>query len=321
MKQSGKAIVFLSFFLVFFAFSEQVSALSIGAAPGVMEIGELQRGKDYAVDFYLLTNSKNDMIVSMSAKEGKKTMFLKNHTSQYTFIPMQASEENVLNWIEFIRKRVVVSDQDSFQVRFPGGSIVNANEKVSFILSVPNDAEAGYHTFEVVLSPKVGSGSGAGLSTIGVTRPVFIFKVPGEATRSGVIEGIAASREGDRVSLDVLFRNTGTVTMTTKISSLRLYNETGHYITTLNGGSVTVPPKSTKIVRINWIDRDMDKQKKIKIEATVDYLTGQITKETMVTIPKAEVMTGNVTGKQEEFPWWVVILILGIVMLYIYWRR
>ena len=321
MKQSGKAIVILSFILVFVVLSEPAEALSLGAAPGVMEIGELKRGKEYAVDFYLLTNSKSEMVVGFGTNEAKNSMYARNRTSRYTFIPALASQEDFLDWIEFIRKRVVVSDQDSFKVRFPDGSIVNANEKVSFIIDVPQDAEPGYHAFEVVLKPKIGGGSGMGLSTIGVTRPVFIFKVPGEAERKGVIEGVAASRNGNRVSLDVLFRNTGTVTVSARISSLKIYNETGHYITTVKGGSVLVPPKSTKILRVYWTDEDMTRQKKIKVEATADYLTGRITKETMVTVPKAEVMTGQITGKKEGFPWWMIILALGVVMLFLYWRR
>ena len=62
------------------------------------------------------------------------------------------------------------------------------------------------------------------------------------------------------------------------------------------------------------------KQKRIKVEATVDYLSGQVSKEGMVTIPRTGI-TARAEERAEEFPWWIIILIIGIVLLYIYWRR
>ncbi len=315
-----KTIFVFSFIAVFIILFSQVKALSLGAAPGVMEIGKLDRGKSYAVDFYLLTNSKKDMITTLGFREGKKSMYDKNVTGRYTFIPAEASEESIEDWIDFIRSKIVVSDMDSFQVRFPDGTIINANEKATFTLDVPEDAEPGYHSFEVVLTPKLSGGSGSGVSTIGVTRPVFIFQIPGKATRSGVIEGMAGSRTENKAEVDVLFRNTGTVTISARVSSLKVYNETGHYIGTYTGNYVKIPPKSTGILKVYWIDKNRNKQKTIKVEATVDYLTGEVTKEGMVTIPRTGVTT-RILESKEDFPWWIIILIIGVILLYLYWKK
>lgn len=315
-----KTLFLISLLLTFSLLLGLSKAISLGVAPGVMYVGELERGKEYAVDFYLLTNSDNDLLTSLSFMEGKKALFEKNVTGRYIFIPNEASEEDISDWIKFLRSRMVVSSRESFPVRFPDGTIVNANEKATFVLDVPDDAEAGYHHFEVVLSPQMPSGTGMGVSTIGITRPVFIFKVPGNVERHGTIEGVAGSRSEGRATVDVLFRNSGTVTVSARVSSLDIYNETGYYMDTIKGGFVKVPPKSTGILRVYWFDKDMDKQKTIKVEATVDYITGQVTKEAMVTIPKSEVKPREEI-KVEEFPWWIIILVIGLILLYIYWRR
>ncbi len=297
-------------------------ALSLGAAPGAMDIGELQPGKQYEVDFYLVTNSENDLVTSLSFLESRKTMFERNATGHYTFIPDEASEEDMKEWLSFLRNVVVVSNKKSFPVKFRDGTTVNANEKVTVVLNVPQDAEPGYHTFEAVLSPDVPvkTGGGAGVAMIGVTRPFFVFKIPGVAERKGTIDGMAGSRMGNRAVVDVLFRNMGTVTVSAKISTLNVYDEMGNYVGTYNGGYIKVPPKSTGIVQVVWPDRDMDKQKTIKVEATVDYVTGQSVKEAMITIPKGGI-TAKAEMKAEEFPWWIIILIIGLVLLYYYWRR
>lgn len=317
-----KKILFLSSVLLMsLIFVAQTKAVSLGASPGVMDVGEISAGKQYAVDFYLVTNSYNDLVTDLSFLESRRTMFEKNQTGRYTFIPDEASEEDMGEWLSFLRNKVVVSNKKSFPVRFPDGTTVNANERVTIILDVPQDAEPGYHTFEVVLSPDFKpAGSGTGVSMIGVTRPFFVFKIPGVARREGVVDGMAGSRMGNRAVVDVLFRNTGTVTVSARVSNLNVYDETGNYVGSYNGGYIMVPPKSTGIVKVIWPDRDEEKQKIIKVEATVDYLTGEVTKEAMITIPKGGV-TAKAAVKAEEFPWWIIILIIGIVMLYMYWRR
>ncbi len=322
MLDLNKKILFLlSFLFIFSLILGSVKAISLGAAPGVMDIGELERGKEYSIDFYLLTNSDRDLLTTLSFLEGKRSMFEKNVTGRYTLIPAEISEESMSDWIRFMRSKMVVSNKRSFPVRFPDGTVVNANERATFILNVPQDAEPGYHTFEVVLSPSLPkTGTGMGISMIGVTRPVFIFKIPGIAERKGTIEGIAGSRLGSKAVIDVLFRNSGTVTISAKVSSLKIYNETGYYVDTLKGGYVIIPPKSTGILKVYWNDKDEDKQKTIKVEATVGYLTGSVTKESMVIIPRSGITT-RAEGKAEEFPWWIIILIIGIILLYIYWRR
>lgn len=297
-------------------------ALSLGAAPGAMDIGELQPGKQYAVDFYLVTNSESDLVTSLSFIESRKTMFERNVTGRYNFIPDEASEEDMKEWLSFLRNMVVVSNKKSFLVKFRDGTTVNANEKVTIIMNVPKDAEPGYHTFETVLSPDVPTktGGGAGVAMIGVTRPFFVFKIPGVAKREGTIDGMAGSRMENRAVVDVLFRNTGTVTVSAKISNLNVYDEMGNYVGSYTGGYIKVPPKSTGIVQVVWPDSDIARQKTIKVEATVDYITGQSVKEGMITIPKSGI-TAKAAIKAEEFPWWIIILIIGLVLLYYYWKR
>lgn len=317
----NKKMCFLLSFALILAMAGTAKALSLGAAPGVMEIGELERGKEYAVDFYLTTNSDSELLTSFGFIESRRTMFTTNVTGRYTFIPWEASEEDMSGWLKFLREKVVVSAAKKFPVRFPDGSTVNANEKVTILIDVPEDAEPGYHTFEVVMNPTIpNTARGTGVSTIGITRPFFIFKIPGIAKRGGVIDGIAGSRGGGTAVVDVLFRNTGTVTVSAHVSSLKVYDEMGNYLSNYKGGAVKVPPKGTGILKVAWPDRDGSKQKNIRVEATVDYSTGQVTKEGMITIPRSGI-TAKIEEEAGEFPWWIIILLIGILMLYVYWKR
>ncbi|MFB6075517.1 MAG: hypothetical protein ABEK17_00065 [Candidatus Aenigmatarchaeota archaeon] len=321
MDDKIKATLPIIFCISLIVISSSAKAVSIGTAPGVMNIGELERGKEFSIDFYLLTNSGSPILASLKYNEAKRNLYEENHTGKYTFIPSQASEEDTSEWVNFLRKELVVDPDKSTVIRYPGG-VVNADQTATFKIDVPSDAEPGYHAFEVNVNPKMsGTGEGTGVSTIGVTRPVFIFRVPGNVERSGVIEGLAATRESGKARIDVLFRNTGTVTVDARVSSLKVYNATGYYQETLKGGYVKVPPKKTKILKVYWADENRDEEKKRKVEATVDFTTGMASKEGMVNIPKETAETRAKTPEPRTgFPWWLVVVMVGFgFLVFYYW--
>ncbi|MDY6774137.1 MAG: hypothetical protein SVS85_02955, partial [Candidatus Nanohaloarchaea archaeon] len=166
----GSGAVAKSFILIVLAslFIVSSTAVSVGTAPGAMNIGELERGQRYAVDFYLMTTAANPVVVNLAYNPPKNTIFESNTTSRYTFIPMWASEEDMSDWISFQQEKVIVDPSNVITKRFPDGSMIKANAKAKVLIDVPRDAEPGYHAFEVQLNPEIsGSGAGQGVQTFG----------------------------------------------------------------------------------------------------------------------------------------------------------
>ena len=305
----------ISFTLLIFA--SLALAISIGTAPGVMEIGEVKRGETIPVTFYLLTTADKDILVTMSHIDVHLTFYSRNRTGRYTFDPNQASDEDTSTWIEFTKNPVIVSPHSTYVVYLPNGEVVRANQKVTFLLHVPKDADPGYHAFSINLAPTF-YGTGM-ISTIGVTRPVFIFKVPGKAIRSGRVEGIAADRQPNgMVRIDVLFRNTGTVTLKARVKKLDIYDEKGNYMTSLFTAYKRVPPGKASVFSVYWDNKERE-EKKHRMVVTMDFITGEAVAEDIVRVPPY-VVTAAVVKEKREIPLWLIILLIGIAMLLVYWK-
>ncbi|MDY6774138.1 MAG: hypothetical protein SVS85_02960, partial [Candidatus Nanohaloarchaea archaeon] len=154
------------------------------------------------------------------------------------------------------------------------------------------------------------------------TRPVFIFQVPGEPRRDGRIETLAGTRENGKARIDVLFRNTGSVTVEARVSALQIYNGTGYHMKTLRGPYRKVPPGQTRIFKNYWLDENRDESKKRRVEATIDYKTGVVEKEAMVTIPKRRVQKPSASEREARtgFPMWLAVLVIGVAAVGAYYR-
>ena len=75
--------IFLGF-LAIFILSFPAAAMSIGTAPGVYDLGELDSGKNVAFRFYLMTNAKNDMLVTLSYVPVHQDMYEKSETRSFS---------------------------------------------------------------------------------------------------------------------------------------------------------------------------------------------------------------------------------------------
>ena len=311
-----KSLIF--FILALMLLTGPVSAFSIGAAPGVHYLGEFNPGDKQYVKFYLLTNANGDVLTTLS--------FLNPHIDLYYpdklryISAYQTSQEDISDWIVFQQNPVLVSPRKSFVVTLEGGELVKANAEVVYKLNIPKDAEPGYHIGSIALSPKViGGGGKTGVSMIGLTRYIFIFKIRGEAERSGEVKNIYADRVGkNKARIDVIFKNTGEDTMSVQIDNLKIYDEYGNLTTVLKSGLEYVAPGEVKILPVYWNGADVNTGF-YKTEAKINYLTGYATKTTTIEIPDI-ISVPRKTPSTPEFPWWVVLLIILLVILIIYWK-
>jgi len=128
------------------------------------------------------------MLVTLDYIPVHQDLFSKTETERYTFLAAEASQEDVGSWVEIPRNPLLLSPAKSKVVYLAGGGVVKANEEADVILHIPNNADPGYHAGSISLNPQLASrGSGTGVTTIAVTRFVFVFRVSGEARRQGEI--------------------------------------------------------------------------------------------------------------------------------------
>ena len=300
----------------------QPLALSVGTAPGVLDLGEVNPGENVEFKFYLVSNTETDMLVDLSPIRPHTTLFESNQTGRYTFIPSMASNMMIENWVRIKRSPVLVSPSRTQIVKLKDGGTIRANGEGDVVLQVPRDAEPCYFISSINPSPLINPISvdgGTGVSTIGITRFVFVFKVAGEGRRSGDIVDIIPFRQTKNLArFDVLFKNTGTCTVMAWVSSLKIYGENGSVIADTISGSNLIPPGKIGALQANWNSNNIP-EGNYRAEATVEYYTGSEFYEKTVTIlrpPPTPIGGAGGPGAAEcYFPWWILLALLALALM------
>lgn len=301
------------------------SAISVGTAPGVYDLGELKPGSNVAFRFYLMTNAQNDMLLTLGYAPVHQEMYSHVETRMYRFVPAEASEEDITSWVEIPRNPILLSPARTKVVYLSGGGVVNANEEADIILHIPENADPGYHAGSIALNPQVAAkGRGTGVITVAVTRFVFVFKVAGEARRKGEVTAMIGDRTGENeAKVDVLFKNTGTCTFGARVTELKLFNNFGEHVATLTSGVSVISPNMIEPMSCGWFG-DSVKPGKYRAEVKVNYVTDNATAEGEVEIP-ATIKVSRQTPTQQAIdlslcsllPQLMVIFV--ILALLIYW--
>ncbi|OYT55093.1 MAG: hypothetical protein B6U72_00385 [Candidatus Altiarchaeales archaeon ex4484_2] len=304
--------------LIYLVFN--VHAISIGSAPGVYDLGLVDPGDKIVFRYYLITTSTSDLLVNAGYIAAHRGMYFNEKKNPYVFIPSQASEESIADWVTIVKNPVLVSPATKKTIYLPGGGVVRANGYVDIRLQVPDDAEPGFHVGAVNLNPILsGAGRGTGVSTLAVTRPVFVFQVSGEAVRMGEIVNIIGERTGEsNARINVMFKNTGMETMSVKLSYLKIFDKVGNVIANLDSGLTYSKPGEVKVLPVDWNDERV-KPGVYRMEAKVSYTTGYATHVLDVKIPdKITILPSKGKAKKlaGEFPS-CSLLFYGILFLLI----
>ncbi|MGC9310540.1 MAG: hypothetical protein ACP5E4_02330 [Candidatus Aenigmatarchaeota archaeon] len=293
-------------------------AFSIGTAPGVQYVGDFSPGDSVYVKFYLLTNARSDILTTLTYMRPHLEMYYPNSIRMVS--AYETSQEDISQWIKFQQNPILVSPRKTIVATLEGGEVVKANAEAVYKLTIPKDAEPGYHVGSVGLSPKVTTGTGGtGIATIGITRYIFVFKVRGVAERVGEIQNVFAQRvDADRARIDVIFRNTGKDTVSVWVDDMEVYDEFGNLVDTLDSGISYVAPGETKILPVYWPARNVSGT--YKADAKVNYITGYAAKAVTIEIPKEISKPSFERVTETEFPWWLLLLLALLVILIIYWK-
>lgn len=313
MKIGLLTIFSIMFFVVFSIISFAIS-LNVGVSPGILDLGELERGTTNLVKFYIITVSEEPLLVYLEPEEGRLEFF-DNHYNNLIF---NYSEENVAKWVKFLSNPVELKPQnETLKTNYEA---IKGWREVNFLLEVPKDAEPGYHLIKIKPVPSVPSGIAGrvGARVVTITSINIFFKIPGDTKREGMIlDTVPESYTPNELIIDSYFQNTGTATITAKAIQ-KIYDKDGNFITEISSAKEIVKPKEVKplksflpITGLNFGDYN--------VFTTVSYTTDSAYKNSTISITP-EILI--VKPKAEEFPLWIFIVIIIIFAIIIYrWIR
>jgi hypothetical protein len=292
----------LVFLLVLFFDSAAFAAeYSVGVSPAIVDAGTIEPGSSKILRFYVVTISSDPLVVSLESDEG----FLDFFTGKYRDYLLNYSEQRRKDWVTFLNNPVeLLAPPSDFGVGIRGAREIN------FILSVPDDAEPGYHMFIVRPTPFVQKDDlGKGAASIVTLTPLpVLFKVPGRATRDGSI--IDVNYEGNIITY---FRNDGTVTMMAHATHRLVRN--GAVYTAESQKDYVRPGETHKFAAPFSGPEGL-----YNISTLVDYTTGSSSFINEMRIrPKAP--AAMAVSSQSEFPWWMVAVILILLVAIMVYRR
>jgi hypothetical protein len=296
------------FFIIMTAVNLCTAQVTVGVSPPVLDLGEINRGEIKIGKFNIITSTQNTLIVRLEAARGKADFFTPSNYWQYL---SNYSEEDTKTWISFVSNPVELEPTN-----IPGTSIKSARE-VTFFLSVPEDAEAGYHTAYIMLDPKSAQQSTKPISIRTVFPLTILFKVPGQAIRDGKIyDTTFLGVSSDTTYFNTVFQNTGTVTMMITSGKIRIYNSSGE-VAVADLPSTYVKPGEIKNIR-SLVNRALPPGE-YRLQTIVYFSSGYAEKNSTISITENPLIAKPI--EKQRFPWWIIIIILVMLLAYYWYKR
>lgn len=306
---------------IFSIFTSGVAAEYVGVAPGVTDLGTLEEGETYEVEFYLVTNIDNIFQVNPNYERPNPQIYREDDSRSYDFKPENSSQEKIDDWIDFPRESFTVDPSTSNAVSLTNGGVANSKGSVWFNLHVPEDAEPGYHAGAINLNPSVSGNSaegGAAVSTMGLSQFIFVFRVPGIAKRSLKVRDVNALRESDgEARIDYLIENNGTTTIRLNRGNTYLYDKFGNQTGKLTLGGQYIEPGNSKVIKEFWRTDEIESGE-YRVRGEMNYLTGKSFIDSTVEI--ADYIEVEQTDEEEKdtLPWWLILMILVFMSVLLY---
>jgi len=293
---------------------------SVGISPSILDAGEIERGSSKILSFYVVTVSEEELLVQLSTMEGKLDFF---DRLDYKNLVFNYSEEECSSWVEFLRNPIeIIPTGETLET--VGGGIIRGWTEVNFIINVPEDADPGYHN--VMISPlpfvttEYGERMGIAIRTV-IDMPI-LFQVPGTAIRKGNILDVSSGNyAGNKLEINTFFENTGTVTVSAKAESIKIYDKYGRLVETLRSNLDYVKPGETIALKSYLDVKDLDLGE-YDVIANISYSTGYASKESTIIIYEKPAVVEPVPSEElPEFPLWLLIILVIIIITYMIYRR
>ena len=252
-------------------FTAMSAAASVGAAPGSIDLGEIEQGETVERGVYVTTNFDENFVINPEYRSGSRSSMFSSSNNRSG----ETSEQDIESWID-IQEDITIDPNETISAQLEDGRSVRAEGVFDFTLSVPNDADPGYHYGSFRLNPDIeGDGSGSGTVNFGETRVNFVFRVPGQAERSIEVTDINGIRIGENnVQIVAQLQNTGTVTTSLRSSELTVFDENEVELDEIRLSSATLAPGEVAEIDTTWTSEDVEGGN-YEVEGIGDYRTGE----------------------------------------------
>jgi hypothetical protein len=305
-----KFALLLLFVLVFSGVVHAVE-FSIGVSPNVVDVGEIQPGEQKLVKFSIFTVSDEPLLVYLESENGNMDFFNIGYKDRMP----QFSEENILPWVEFLSNPV--------EILIHGDGAGRSWTDINLVISVPEDAEPGYHVFYVQPKPTVyGEGPGApiGATIVSVAKVSVIFKVAGDSKRDGIILDTTSHGYSDRgFTIKTYFQNTGTTTLYSRAVN-KIYDG-NNFVGEFSSSREYVSPGEVMVFQTpvyTYLDEG-----EYNIVSTVTYTTGDAQQETTINLLKP-IITAKAAEERNPLDITlilIVIIAIVVIIVAIRWLR
>jgi hypothetical protein len=282
----------------------------LGVTPVFIDLGEIERGESKLASFNVITSSADDFMVRVTANPGILDFFSSRHNKP--MLP-EFSEEDATGWVSFMNNPFYL---DVSEGRDLGGN--KKSEQVNFLIRVPENAEPGYHLVELSPQPEPPPGSGTGVAIVAVTKINVLFRVPGEAVRSGNLLDITSRSYGSRTRINLFFQNDGSVSESARGEVIRIWDNEGNLLKDFHSGIGLAEPG--EMITLSGSLSEPLEPGNYRVFANVTYFSGHTAKESELYVaPPPPETTGQVVARS-DFPWWIIIIIVILVIAYLIYR-
>lgn len=286
----------------------------VGVSPPFLDLGDVKQGSSKVGEFYIITSSMDDLLINMETTNGNMDFF---NNDKFKDMIYEYSEEDCHNWIEFPKNPVLLKPSEE-EIKTDYG-VIKGWRKINFILNIPRNAEPGYHIISLKPTPYVPGGTGTGVTIVAVTTITVLFRVSGDAVREGSILDITTGQfTPNGLEIDTYFQNKGTVTVSLRADPIEFYDEKGEIVKTIVSNIDKVKPGDMVDLKAYLNTNNLSK-KEYDVVANVNYKTNTTSKRSSITL-EAKVI-GVKPEEKPQFPWWIAVIIIVIIISYIIYRR
>jgi hypothetical protein len=308
--------------LTVLAFVSAVQAPSLSVTPSEVKMMDVERGETRSFDIYI---NPRDIEGAVRVKPLVEGPFGKSLYSNDEVNPNQISEEGMKDWVSLGRENVVATQDGSQTYTLEDGTTIDATNTIPVEVSIPEDAEPGYHAAKIGFTTSQVEGD-SGFSTTNWILPYIsiLVKVPGNADRSVEIEDARMLRIGqNRAQIITMLENTGTVTTEVTGGNISILDSQDRKVGEIDLHSARLQPGEFQEVSMTWESENLEPGT-YRVDGTGSFATGRfyiggqdsitsaIQERVQVNEPDTE--TG---GSSSNIPIWLVMMILillGIIM-------
>jgi hypothetical protein len=269
------------------------------------------------VDFYVTSPSEENVLVNLETEKGNFEFF--NRPAYKSFV-YNYSEEDATGWVKIINNPVEIKPSNDTSKAY--GGLIKGKEKISFIISVPKNAEPGYHVFYMKPVPTVSSEATGtvGSRIVAITSFGILLNIPGDASRKGVIldteVGNYANNEFEIISY---FQNTGTNTISARATQ-RIYDMNGSLIEEIYSPKSFAKPKDV-VSLISLLPISGLSLGSYNVYTVVDYTTDKAEMASTIKLPNPPASITATKYENNMFIYLVALLIVILIIATIAYRR